>query len=252
MIMVAEFQSEIARAMSRLVATSEAIGESVVVSLPIMYPSGAFAGVSISLVAEGRCFLSDTAIGLREAEMAGVADFYDSAAKHLAEHFGVGFDGASIFVASASLDRIAGAAAAVGNASTGAVARAIMKAAEYKERAKNNVLFDIVSEFFGRPNVERTIEIAGRDSVWPAHNVVSFHDRHQAVFEFVAAHTNSIANKYLMFSDLGKMESPPSLVSVVNSIDNLGSKGAMLSDVSNVIELKSARPIYERYARKAA
>lgn len=252
MTTVVEFHSEIARAMSRLVATRHAMGESVVVSLPIMYPSGTFAGVSVSLVAEEKCFLSDTAIGLREAEMAGVVDFYDAGAKHLAEHFGVGFDGASVFAASASLDRVAGAAAAVGNASTGAVARAIMKAAEYKERAKNNALFDIVSEFFGRPNVERTIEIAGRDSVWPAHNVVSFHDRHRAVFEFVAAHTNSIANKYLMFSDLGRIESPPSLVSVVNSLDNLGSKGAMLSDVSNVIELKSARPIYERYARKAA
>jgi hypothetical protein len=250
MTTVAAFQSEIGRAVSRLLTITN-VGESVVVSLPIMYPSGAFVGVSISLIAEGKCFLSDTAIGLREAEMAGAADFYDNSAKQLAEHFGIGFDGASVFAASASIDRVAGAATAVGNASAGAVARALMKAAEYKERAKNNVLFDIVSDVFGRPNVERTIEIAGRDSVWPAHNVVSFTDRRRAVFEFVAAHTNSIANKYLMFSDLGRVDSPPSLVSVVNSIDALGSKGAMLGDVSNVIELKSGRPTYERYARVA-
>lgn len=251
MPVVSTFQSEIARAVSRLV-TATYVGDSVVVSLPIIYPSGAFVGVSISLESEDKCFLSDTAIGLREAEMTGASDFFGSAAKQLAEHFGVGFDGASVFAASASLDRVAGAAAAVGNASAGAVARAVMKAAEHKEHARNNMVFDIVSDIFGRPNVDRAIEIAGRDfSSWPAHNVVSFRDGHKAVFEFVGGHTNSIANKYLMFSDLGKVETPPSLISVVNSIDNLGSKGAMLSDVSNVLELKSAKSLYERYARAA-
>ena len=54
-----------------------------------------------------------------------------------------------------------------------------------------------------------------------------------------------------MFSDLVKLEAPPALVSVVHSIDALGPKGAMLSDVSHVISLNSERSVFQRYARAA-
>jgi hypothetical protein len=250
MVVGTNFQSLIAQAMARLVHT-QLTGESVVVSLPIMYPSGAFVGVSIS-VSGNKCFVSDSAIGLREAEMAGASDFYDSVAGKVAESFGVRYDGASVFAIDASIERVEGAAAAVGNASASAVARALSKAAESKERVKNNVVFDIVASIFGRPNVEKTIDIPGRDAVWPAHNVVTFSDRHRAIFEFVSAHTNSVANKYMMFSDISKIEDHQmSLVSVVNSIETIGAKGAMLADVSNVIELTADRSIFKKYARAA-
>ena len=242
------FRDIVTQAVARLVST-RLMGEAVTVSLPISYPSGAFSGVKVSLSGD-RCFVSDSAIGLREAEMACAGDFFDSAAKEAAERFGVSFDGASVFAASAPLDRVDGAIVAVANASVNAVSKALAHAAEAKERTTNNAVFDIVVDIFGKPNVAKKIEIAGRDAIWDAHNVVSVRDQ-KAIFEYVSNHSNSIASKFFMFSDLVKLEKPPERVSVVHSIDGLGPKGAMLSDVSHVIALGSDRSVFQRYARAA-
>lgn len=242
------FSEVVTQAVARLVS-ARLFGEALTVSLPISYPSGAFAGVKVSLSGD-RCLVSDSALGLREAEMACIGDFYDSAAKEAAERFGVSFDGASMFAASAPLDRVDGAIVAVANASVNAVSKALAHAAEAKERITNTAVFDIVADIFGKSNVARKIEIAGRDALWDAHNVVSIRGQ-KTIFEYVSDHSNSIANKFLMFSDLVKLEAPPALVSVVHSIDGLGPKGAMLSDVSHVISLTSDRSVFQRYARAA-
>lgn len=238
----------VTQAVSRLVST-RLFGEAVTVSLPVSYPSGAFAGVSVS-VSDNLCFVSDCAIGLREAEMACAADFYDSSAKESAKWFGVGYDGASVFAASAPLDRVEGAIVAVANASVNAVSKAFAIAAEAKDRATNNAVYEIVSEIFGKKNVTKKMEISGCDASWDAHNVVS-HNSQITIFEFVSDHSNSIASKFLMFSDLIKLESPPGLVSIVNSVEKIGPKGAMLSDVSNVVALSADRATFRRYARAA-
>ena len=242
------FQDVVTQAVARLVST-RLIGETVSVSLPISYPSGAFAGVAVSLSGD-RCFVSDSALGLREAEMADAGNFFISAAKGAAEWFGVSFDGASVFAASAPLDRIDGIIVAVANASVNAVSKALAHAAEAKERATNTAVFDIVSDIFGKSNVAKKVEIAGPKAVWDAHNVVSLQGR-QAIFEYVSDHSGSISSKFFMFSDLVKLDAPPALVSVVNSIEALGPKGAMLSDVSHVIPLSADRSVFQRYARAA-
>jgi hypothetical protein len=241
-------KNRIAQAMEKLVSTRFE-GESAIVSLPISYPSGSLSAVSISINDEN-CFISDCAIGYREAEMSGAADFYDAAARHVSAWFGVGYDGASVFAASAHIDRVAGAAIAVANASAGAVSRAVMKAAEAKERNRNSAVFEILSDVFGRTNVEKTARITGRDAEWDAHNVVCVRGR-RSVFEYVSSSPTSVAFKFQMFSDIVKIEDPPALVSVVDSVEKLGRKGAMLSDVSDIIEVKSARSVYERYGRAA-
>jgi hypothetical protein len=47
----------------------------------------------------------------------------------------------------------------------------------------------------------------------------------------------SIASKFMMFSDLSKSSRSYSLNSVVSNIDKLGAKGAMLADVSYVMQI---------------
>ena len=73
------FSEVVTQAVARLVS-ARLFGEALTVSLPISYPSGAFAGVKVSLSGDS-CLVSDSALGLREAEMACIGDFYDSAAK---------------------------------------------------------------------------------------------------------------------------------------------------------------------------
>jgi hypothetical protein len=243
-----DLRRQIADAVGRLVSTRQ-FGETAVVSLPVMYPSGTFAGVHIT-VSGDKCFVSDSAIGLREAEMAGAADFFDPAARDAAQWYGVNFDGASVFAASASLARIEGAVAAVANASCTAVARALLRAAEAKEQTRNTAVYDVVSEIFGRQNVAKMADVTGKKATWPAHNVVTLRGR-RAIFEYVSPHTNSIANKFLMFSDLMQADDPPSCNSVVKSLAAFGQKGSLLHDVSNVVELGAERDMYRRLADAA-
>ena len=243
-----DLRQRIADAIARVVTTRQ-FGETAVVSLPVMYPSGAFAGVHVT-VSGDRCFVSDSAIGFREAEMAGAGDFYDSSARVAAERFGVSYDGASVFAASAALSRVEGAIIAVANASARAVIQALLNAAEAKERDRNNTVFDLVSDIFGSINVSRTETVLGKEASWPAHNVVVLHGR-RAIFEFVSGHHNSIASKFLMFSDIARVETPPSLNSVVKTVEGIGPKGAMLSDVSNIIPLSASRATFRQYAEAA-
>ncbi|MGX5734537.1 hypothetical protein [Bosea thiooxidans] len=194
--------------------------------------------------------MSDCALGMREAEMAGASDFFDSAANDTASWFGVGYDGASVFATSAGLDRLEGAIVAVANASTSAVGRALLRASEAKERQANSAVFDLVTEIFGKPNVTRKMEIAGREASWDAHNVVTIGGK-KAVFEFVGNHANAIASKFLMFSDIVKITDAPSLNSVVQSIEQMSKKANMLNDVSNIIALDSRRELFLHYAKIA-
>jgi hypothetical protein len=239
-------QEAIAVAIGRLVS-SRAVGEAAVVSVPVSYPSGTRAAVHVSLSGD-KCFVSDCAIGMREAEMTGASDFFDHAAKDAATWFGVGYDGASVFAASAPLDRIEGAIVAVSNASTSAVSRALLRAAEAKERHANTAVYDKVVEVFGRSNVSKHSEIPGREAIWDAHNVVSIGGR-RAVFEFVGEHGNAVASKFLMFSDIVKVANPPTLVSVVSSLSKMSKKANMLGDVSSIIEIGAQKDQFERYAR---
>ena len=126
-----------------------------------------------------------------------------------------------------------------------------MNASEEKERRDNAALYERVREFFGHRAVSKYEELGGRDAKWQAQNVVTLPNRRKAVFELVNAHPNSISSKYIMFADLSRVEEAYSLNSVVKSITNIGSKGAMLADVSNLVELDSPKEVYLRYAEAA-
>lgn len=242
-------KERIAEAIGKLVST-RFDGERVRISLPVLYPSGS--GSAVEVIINGdNCFVTDFGFGLMEAEMYGAEEFYDGAARTSAMRFGVGFDGASVFAAWANLTRLEGAVAGVANASVQAAGNAIMRAVEEKEKRTNREVYDRVVEYFGTHAVVRQQDLQGRDEVWSAHNVIVIPGKKKAVFEFVTENSNSIANKFMMFSDLSKIENAYSLNSVVRSIPSMGKKSAMLADVSNVLSLDSPRTLYLRYADAA-
>lgn len=242
------FKERIGTAANRLMAVA-VDGERARLTIPVLYPSGNSGAVEI-IRNQDQCFVSDLALGHMEAEMYGAQELYDSCARSSAKRFGVGYDGLSVFASWASLDNIEGAIASVANASVQAASIAIFRAVEERERQKNLELFDRVRSIFGTSVVAKTAELAGRDAQWQAHNVVSLGDR-RAVFEFVSENANSVSSKFMMFSDLHKVEGAFSLNSVVNSLDGIGKKGAMLGDVSNIIPLSAESSDYIRYAKAA-
>ncbi|MDG4892729.1 hypothetical protein P9272_03920 [Mesorhizobium sp. WSM4976] len=229
---------------------TQASTERVRVSMPVLYPSGSGCTVEIGFSAD-KVFVSDMAAGHTEAYLAGATDYYDHQAKRAAERFGIGYDGHSIFVLWAPIDRVEGAITAVANASVQAASLAVLKAEEDRERRRNDEVYERVRQIFGAPSVAKIVQLEGRRAVWPAHNVVTLSQGKRAVFEFVSMHANSIANKYMMFSDVAARDEGIALNAVVRSLATLGVKGGMLSDVANVIELTASNDDFLRYARVA-
>jgi len=225
-------------------------GESARLTVPAIYPSGASASVEITINGD-KCFVSDIGLGHMEAEFQGAEDFYAASARNAAQRFGVGFDGFSVFASWASMDRIESAISLVANASTQAAASALFSAEREKDRRVQEQIYDKISGIFGPNLVNKTMDISGRDATWTAHNVVAFPNRSLVVFEFVRESQNSVANKFMMFSDLAKIDNGPTLNSVVKSLDRIGKKGSMLADVSNVIELTANDEAFRRLARVA-
>lgn len=242
-------KKRIDEAIAKLICASPD-GDRIRIAMPVLYPSGSGSAVEVMLNGD-KCFVSDFGFGQLEAEMQGADNFYDDCAQKSAQRFGVRFDGANVFAMWASIGRLEGAIAAVANASVQAATMATLKATEQKEKHINNELFDKMREIFGAHAVTKNQEVIGRDLKWKAHNVVSLPDQKRAIFEFVSENQNSIANKFMMFSDLSKAENGYSLNSVVKNITLFKEKKAMLADVSNVIEFSASGDIFSRYAKAA-
>lgn len=240
------FTERLSKAVSRLMNVS-AEGDRARVSVPILYPSGSSSAVEIILNGSN-CFVSDLALGQMEADMYGAGSFYDVAARKSADRFGVGYDGLSIFAVWAPVENIESAIMSVANASITATNSAIFKAIDDKEKKKNDELFDRVVHIFGRSDVLKEAEVVGRDAKWDAHNVVVLSDRKKLIFEYITESQNSIAAKYMMFSDLSKSQFQYALTSVVSNVGNISRKGTMLAEVSTVMQIASNDDDYKRRA----
>lgn len=237
-------------ALQRLVSGAQ-FGNKTVVSVPVVYPSGAHAGVEI-LINGSDCFVSDSGQGYTEAQNYGASEFYRNSAKSVSERFNVGFDGLNMFILKVDLSKLESAITTIANASVTATRQAVEKAEVEKVRQSNRELFEKISEMFGSGYVSRSQEFRGKHAPWEVHNVVNYADK-TAVFEFVADHPNSYSSKFMMFSDLrANIESRLVLNAVVRDLEKLDQKGQLIADVANIIPFNSSKDQYESYILDAA
>lgn len=237
------------RALERIASVSDPDGR-IMVSVPVMYPSGATSTVEVQ-INQDNCWVSDQGFGFVEAEYLGATEYYPKAARDAAEAYGVQFDGSAVFALWVPKSRIEAAIVCVSNASNRAASEAIRVASEKKSSRRNDEIFERITSIFGPQIVAKSAEIRGRHVAWPAHNVVSFPDRHQAVFEYMTRHSNSASSKFFMFSDLKQADENMSLNAVVANVSSLDAKAQMVGDVANIISIDSTEDSYRRYARAA-
>ena len=242
--MSADMHRAVEAALRELTPVWEDAGR-LMLSVPVRYPSGALAAVE---VAGGRdtVWLSDRGFGLMEAEMMGAESSFSAAGKEAASHYGIRFDGHSIFAAEVPVDQIATGIIMVANASAEAATDAIRRETARRADEKNEAIFEKLHRAFPGAAILRTLEIAGERSEWKAHNVVRIGDR-MSVFEPVTASPQSISAKFLMFSDLKKRPNVR-LNAVVDDLSKLGSKGQMLTDVANILETGAPTERYREVA----
>jgi hypothetical protein len=245
---ISRLYERVRQALSRIASAREGGDGRIIVSVPVLYPSGSTASVGIDSNKD-QCFVSDLGMGFAEAEFEGAADSYGRAASATAERFGVRYDGHSIFTLWVPMDRIEAAIINVANASCEATGQAIRAAAEIKFPRRNEQLFQRVARVFGEQSVARRADVVGRHATWEAHNVVALPNQRKAIFEYVTEHQNSISSKFLMFSDIKQADETVSLNAVVSRIDQLSPKAQIIGDVANILALRATDHDYLEYAK---
>ncbi|WP_147307901.1 hypothetical protein [Fulvimarina endophytica] len=236
-------------ALSRIVRVEEEGGK-YTINLPILYPNGNGSVVEITPNGD-KLFVSDMGLGHFEAEFSGASSYYDAQANSAASRYGIRYDGHSVFAIKVGLHQIEAAIGAVANASVQAATQAIHKSIEDTSRRWNEDVFDRITDAFDKSLIAKTMEINGFRDAWEVHNVVTLESGGKAVFEFVSPHTNSVSNKFMMFSDIANSDEANliSLNGVVEDIPKFNkARGTMLSDLAEIIALDASNDEYRRAA----
>lgn len=235
----------------RKLTTMEHFGAGSIVSMPVLYPSGASVVLEISQQA-GAVFVSDRGGGYQEAEFIGAIRQYHREAERMAMEAGILFDGRDMFVSGVPIDRIDGAMTVVAAASAHAAGVVATKVAERRERYAKEAMFEKLEDVFGASSFERDFEFIGASNhKWRVDAFIAGYER-QIVFNSVINKYNSATGTAAKFYDLGRLEMAPRRIAVVASLAGFSDWYGLVSGTSDaVLELASANDQYRR-AKEAA
>ena len=233
MIETDDFRS-LTEAVAKQLVSVEYVRGSSVVSVPLLYPSGAGAVVKISQHGD-RYFVSDLGYGYQEAEMLGALKSYSTHARGLADHYGVSFDNQAFFVAESGRDSLKAVVTIIANCSVEAASIAALKAAERKYADDTDILYERLIRVFPREKVAKNVHFVGSSSHdWPISALVSS-GAVPTIFEPVTNHHASVVNASAKFHDLARLETPPHRVAVVKKLAEMDSYLNLLAQSATVI-----------------
>jgi hypothetical protein len=233
MIVNEDFRN-LSEAVARQLVSVEYVRGSSIVSVPLLYPSGAGAVVKISQHAD-RYFVSDLGYGYQEAEMLGALRSFTTHARNLADHYGVHFDNQAFFVAQANRDSLKSIITIVANCSVEAASVAALKSAERRYSDDTELLYERLIRVFPREKVAKNVHLIGSSSHdWPIAALVSTGET-PTIFEPVTNHHASVVNASAKFHDFARLEKPPHRVAVVKKLEDMDSYLTLLSQAATVI-----------------
>jgi len=246
-----DFSSAVDRAIRALVRAEHYHAGSIV-SMPVMYPSGA--SVVLELFAQGeRVIVSDRGGGYQEAEFIGATRGFMREADKIARDAGIKFDGRDMFVAEVPFDRVEGAMTVVASCSALAAAQTAMKLAERDERDAKQTLFERLTDVFGSDGFDRDVPIIGASNhKWSVDAIVRASDDTPIIFNSVTKAYISATGTAAKFNDLGRLEIPPKRIAVITSLTAIGDWFGLISSASNaVIEMQAANDQFKRVGKVA-
>ncbi|RXT52719.1 hypothetical protein B6S44_18385 [Bosea sp. Tri-44] len=215
------------------------------VSMPVLYPSGASVVIEVTLQ-QGRCFVSDRGGGHQEAEMMGVQRGYAKEAERIAAESGIRFDGRDMFVAEVDIERLPGAMEVVANSSQLAVSLCALRASERDARDARERLYDKLAEVYPTREIVRDAPVMGASSHrWKIAALVKG-SAGASVFEAVTANYNSVVGAAAKFHDLARLDNSPRRIAVIDPKAGIGDfYGVIAPAASSVIEMTSPRAKFE-------
>lgn len=224
----------IERAVAHLVRASR-VGDGYLVSLPMSYPTGTAVGVRIE-PAPGGFFVSDFAMGYREAEEFGAERAFKRHVSKCIEGTGIEFTAGKQVRVRATEAQLRGAIMAIAMLSRDAAMKAYDSAADWDDEELAAELFGRLTSIFGRNHVVASAFRTGASSVqWKFAAKVTI-DGRELLFDAVSPHHSSVFSAVSKFTDVLHDDDHLSTVAVVNSKEDMGKWLPLLSQVANVIE----------------
>lgn len=224
----------IRRAVSGLVRVST-WGNSYLVTTPLTYPSGSIVGIRI-IPGQGGYWVSDFAMGFREAETAEAQRSFGSHAGRMKEELGVEYtDGHEIrmFVRE---NGISTAIRRVAYASHRIMMKVFHSSPMWDEQEMGATLYQRLRDMFGDEKVKGDISVHGASNIsWHFAAEVDFGPR-RVFFDVVTPHHSSVFSAVSKFNDVRRLGSETHPVAVVNSIEKMGKWLPLISQEAEVIE----------------
>lgn len=221
-------------------------GETVYVSLPLIFPGGSMATVRVTPAPDG-FRIDDGGFAYRELEAVGAERSFPKTAAKIVEREDLELNRRAIFI-TVDEEGLSRAICDVAMASHAVAEQVFRKLAEHEEEEIEDYLHARLTAIFGEQSVQSTHSIKGFSTIdWDVSAVLNV-NAHMAVFQAVGNHATSVYRTRAAFGDLAELPSPPRLVAVVKDKSTLGPKLTLLSQTGRVIESGQGDDVYERAA----
>lgn len=208
------------------------------INLPLVYPDGSFVTVRLDHVHSG-IRVSDSGFAFRQVEDVSASRSFSRVASVASDNFDVEVRDRAIVV-DATEDDLHRAIIDVGTASwtiADSICRKIY--GEDDEELADDLKSKLI-QIFGPVNVrEETTIIGVSTNSWDVSAIVHLKD-HDAVFQAVSPHANSIYKASTAFRDLSGLKNAPRLIAVVRDKSLLGPKSSLLAPAKIVESTQSA------------
>lgn len=222
------------KAVAGLVRAS-AWGNSYLISVPLVYPSGTTVGVKV-MASKGGYFVTDFGLGFREAEGYEAQRSFGAHAGRIKDQVGVEYTGDHEFRLFATERQLTSAIRRVAYASHRAAVKAFHSLPEAGEQEIGAELFQRLRDTFGSEHVAGELKLAGASNIeWPFAAQV-LQGKRRILFDVVSPRWASVVAAKSKFSDVRHLGPNTFPVAVVDKIDAMGKWLPLISQEAEVIE----------------
>ncbi len=226
-------------------------GNSYLVSVPLVYPSGTNVGVQIT-PRGGGYLVSDAALGFREAEAYEAQRSFGAHAGRIKEQVGVEYTTEHEFRMFVTERQLSTAIRRVAYASHRAAIKAFNSLPEAGEQEIGAELFQRLRDTFGSENVAGEMKLAGASNIeWPFAAQV-LQGKRRVLFDVVSPKWASVVAAKSKFSDVRHLGPNTFPVAVVENIDAMGKWLPLISQEAEVIEASVDQDELRRVVSEAA
>lgn len=239
----------IRKAVSDLVRVS-VWGNAFLVTTPLAYPSGSIVGVRIS-PAQGGYWVSDFAMGYREAESLEAQRSFGSHAGRMKEELGVEYtDGHEIRVFARG-EQLGWAIRRVSYASHRVMQKAYHSTPEWDEQEIGAALYHRLRSLFGDAASSKISVVGSSNLDWKFAAQVQL-GRRRVLFDVVTPYYTSVCSAVSKFTDIRRLGEDNHPVAVVDDLTKMGKWLPLVSQEAEVIEDDASEDTLRSVVEQAA